>query len=1144
MRKKLLRVLRMAPVALLFCAGVASAQVTGQIVGQVTDAASGKPVAGALIIATSPALQGESTAVSDSKGEYILTTLPPGKYKLLAQLTGYKPFERTDITLRVGYTLRANMSVVPESVQLEEQVVRTGVAPVVNIGTAETGTVVSKEFLATIPGTRTFEQVATIAPTAQTDFYGVSFAGGSSPENNYIIDGLRVSNPSHGTLGTNLLTNFVDQIDVKVGSFMPEFGYSSSGILNTVTKSGSNEFHGSIWGNLTPGFFTPALPATGINGMAIGTQSTPYKGAYQSDFGIELGGPIVKDKLWFYAGFAPQYNYSTFTSYYRYLSNPCSDVTNPLCRNPGYGTQRYLQDSTSQFLTTPFGDNTTWGTGFNRYFAIAKLTWLVNENHNVFVSFNTQPTTTYGRGTFYASPAAASIDNSSNNLNATLNYTGKFLDKHLLLEVKGGWYYSNFKENAATVAGVDRLNTNLINWITVQPMSTFLPDVPCGGPAGSCLLSAYFTGGAGFIDNPTNNRFSGSAALTGLFSLLGQHQLKGGVQIDYATYDDTRYYSGGGSFNARGAWGNNPTGGAGTNSFQISRGYGNIVYDPVSGLGTQICSAFGGADGTTCINPGIANSNQPGTLTQNTATWSNGYFLQDSWTIANVLTLNFGVRLDTQTLNNTTPTTPGTETAHPATDALGVPQPSVNINDEWAPRVQAIWDFTGNGRGKIQGNWGMYYEAIPLDLALRSLGIEASFQGGYQMSSCAGQVAGATIGQSSTYNPFKSCDTFGLAPGQGSRPNVTDLSGVPDAAGVEGYYPYNPYYTAVAPDLKGSYTTQFGGGIQYEVLQDLSVGVDYIGRRLGRVIEDLSSNDGAAFMVANPSEGQAYAPSANAGYVSPTYAIGADNQTGTSYFVKWPKPVRDYDAVSFTLNKNFSKNWLMQASYTWSSLRGNYAGLFRTEDSQLDPNITADFDLVALLGNKTGPLGGNREHYIKLAASYMAVLSPSVSLVPSANVNVFSGYPVSALARHPLYGLGQSYVLPRGFVGDLPWTWKFDVGLKAIWALSGPYTLQFSLDIFNLFNANTTQWVDQNYSRDSRIVPMQNSQCSSKNAISSKTPISALQSDCPDLIYARTTDNQAPVINLNFGQPIAAAQGVLGAYQVPISARFGVQLTF
>jgi hypothetical protein len=849
----------------------------------------------------------------------------------------------------------------------------------------------------------------------------------------------------------------------------------------------------------------------------------------------------VKDKLWFYAGFAPQMQYNARTMYYRYKSQACvRDPSNPLCKNDGTtqaGTPLagYQQDATGQYIMAPIaGSEQVYGSGFNTYFGIAKLTWLINENNNIFASFNTQPTTDFGRATAYASPAAASIKDTNNTTNATLNYTGKFLDKHLLVEVKGGWFNSTFTEGGGTINGVDRLNTPTIQWLTVQPMANFgLPGFQCPTNDTACVLNNYTTGGTGYVQNPVNNRYAGSAAVTGLFSLAGQHQLKGGVQIEYATYNNTRYYAGAGLFNARGYNGTTNFG----NSFDIVRGYGVVQFN-ADGVGDQICTQFG-PDGT-CTgggNPGFLDPTKPGKLVQTTGTWSNGYFLQDSWTIANVLTLNFGVRLDTQNLKNTSPTGP----THPTVDDAGVTPPSVNINNEWAPRVQAVWDFTGQGRGKIQGNWGMYYEAIPLDLALRSLGIEAAIgSGGYQMSSCTTPV---TPGQNSTGNPFNQCpNVYGLAVGQGPGPNTVDLSGSTSAAGAYGFSPYNPYYTPVAPGLKGAFTYQFGGGIEYEVLQDLSIGVNYLGRRIGDVIEDISSNDGNTFIIANPGVTAPYQPVPGGGYVSAQYATGTDNASGSSYFVKWPKPTRSYDAFTVTLNKNFSKNWLMQASYTWSSLRGNYPGLFRTEDGQLDPNITSEYDLVSLLGNKTGPLGGNRNNQVKFAGSYAAVLSPVLTLVPSVNFQAFSGQPVSALARHPLYGAGQSFVLPRGLVGDLPWTFQFDVGAKAIWAISGPYTLAFSLDIFNLLNMTTTQWVDQNYSIDSRILPMQNSQCSDKTSISKSNPLTALQAACSDLRYARTTDNQAPVINPNFGQPAASPVGV--TYQSPIAARFGVQLSF
>jgi hypothetical protein len=307
----------------------------------------------------------------------------------------------------------------------------------------------------------------------------------------------------------------------------------------------------------------------------------------------------------------------------------------------------------------------------------------------------------------------------------------------------------------------------------------------------------------------------------------------------------------------------------------------------------------------------------------------------------------------------------------------------------------------------------------------------------------------------------------------------------------------------------------------------------------------MSSNDGQSYYIANPNSGQPW--TATAGPYSgqsfnPQNAAGFDDRSATVYAVAWPKPERTYDAVSVTINKLFSKKWLAQGSYTWSSLRGNFPGLFRPENGQLDPNITSEYDLTSLLGNKTGPLAGNRTHQIKLAGSYNATLSPDVTLVPSLNVQALSGLPVSATGAHPLYGSGESYILPRGVVGNLDWTYTIDAGAKVIWAISGPYTLQFSLDIFNLTNAQAVQWVDMNYTFDA-VTPIQQAQCSNKTSINQKDPLTALNAACPDLAYAVTPfENRRITPNLNFGRP--AAGGGFTAYQTPISARFGVALSF
>ncbi len=123
MRKNLLNLLRLVPIALLLCAGVASAQSTGVITGVVTDGSTGKPVVGAVIVATSPAVQGEKTAVTGSDGAFTISSLPAGTYRIAAQLGSYKPAERSDLVVKADTTLRANLAVVPEAVQMEEVVV-------------------------------------------------------------------------------------------------------------------------------------------------------------------------------------------------------------------------------------------------------------------------------------------------------------------------------------------------------------------------------------------------------------------------------------------------------------------------------------------------------------------------------------------------------------------------------------------------------------------------------------------------------------------------------------------------------------------------------------------------------------------------------------------------------------------------------------------------------------------------------------------------------------------------------------------------------------------------------------------------------------------------------------------------------------
>src|SRR5262249_56066494 len=125
--------------------------------------------------------------------------------------------------------------------------------------------------------------------------YGVAINGATSPENLFLIDGISVNNPGYGTLGTPLTAEFMQEIRGMPGGYMPEDGRSTGGVISAITRSGGNEFHGSVFGTFTPGSLTGA-PRTvaGATPIVQGKRETGNIG----DIGATLGGYIVKDRLW------------------------------------------------------------------------------------------------------------------------------------------------------------------------------------------------------------------------------------------------------------------------------------------------------------------------------------------------------------------------------------------------------------------------------------------------------------------------------------------------------------------------------------------------------------------------------------------------------------------------------------------------------------------------------------------------------------------------------------------------------------------------------------------------------------------------------------------------------------------------------
>lgn len=286
---------------MLLTAGVLLAQrTTGQIEGVITDT-EGNPLPGVTVSITSEAYARSTT--TDAKGIYRFAALPPATYSVSATLTGFKKTTETRVTVALEQTRKIDLTM--EVGAVEEEVTVIGISPVVDLTSSRLSTNVSKEFFDALPKGRTYQDMIQLAPSVQSDPWGAAISGSTGAENIYIIDGVNTTDVEDGLVGTNLTYEFIEEVQVKTGGYEPEFGGALGGVVNVITKSGSNEFRGGLVFN----YQTDSMygkPEIGVYGAGAINKFNYY------DFGINFSGPIVRDKLWFFVGGTPSFRSTTY----------------------------------------------------------------------------------------------------------------------------------------------------------------------------------------------------------------------------------------------------------------------------------------------------------------------------------------------------------------------------------------------------------------------------------------------------------------------------------------------------------------------------------------------------------------------------------------------------------------------------------------------------------------------------------------------------------------------------------------------------------------------------------------------------------------------------------------------------------------
>jgi len=961
----------------------AQTNTTGTIEGLVTDR-NGAVVRAITVVATSPNLIRAQSATTDSEGRYRLLNLPPGRYILTAEAgAGFAGVTRSDVDVNLSKTSTVPITLEPAGATAIVTVNSTSRA-VVDTSSNTSGTSVSTEQFSNFITHRTVQSIYTIAPSVTgsglRDVSGrdrdPSVAGSSGLENSYILDGVNTTDPSFGGSGANLPFEFVQEVEIKTGAYGAEYGLSTGGIFNVLTKSGGNDLHGDVFA-----YFT-------TKGMVWGTKNFPFTGSAPNGFseldaGFDVGGAIKKDKLWFFGAFNPQRRENSYFT--QTLRLPASNkVTTPFYA----GKLTYALNQRHVLTFSTFGDFTRI-TGFR-----------VNINGNTqalggaLSGFGADPNSFLGVGELGG-------DNYSGRLNSTFrsNWIGEFSF--------GAHRQRNNLHPATNISQVVPVTDNFAIVRNGAVLPVIDTNVDFGGPTG---FLAFVDGRGGSLErgftrqgfplrvtDQNRERYEAQARLQNIFK---RHTVKYGfefyqnrLKLVSGLTGPTRDFGAGVVYDGFNV----------TNRFGVCTVQAPTIVCPVAALTSRVSALITAGQAPVGISSAATNtgltaaqlSTNPflirSTTGINTFLDSTGgefittnvesFYAQDDFRLTRDFQLNFGLRWDFQQLK----------------DGNSTYLKLNSFKDNLQPRLGLIWDFTGKGKGKLFVNYARFLEApIPTMFLFSAGGIGLSSSANVNRLNAS---AGSTI-----TTDFGSC----------CPPTPADS------------------------DLKPQTVNEATAGAEYEVLNDLTLGLRGVYRAQGAVIEDGSFDEGETYFLFNPGE-------------SATERVACATPFGC-----FGRARRYYRALEFTATKRFTRNYQFIASYVYSSLTGNYEGFYRSEDNGGLANLSPLFDLQSLLLNRYGRLPSDRPHQVKFDGSYRTPWK----LLASGSFRAQSGIPFNALIPHPSYGDNQGFEVPRGTAinpltgrNRTPATFNLDLGAAYPIMLGEGRQLRIQFDWFNVFNS-------------------------------------------------------------------------------------------
>jgi len=1094
-----------------------SQETTGGLQGTVKDP-SGAVVPKAKVLLTGTNLIGSKVLVTDSSGYYHFTNLPPGAYTLVISAQGFKTYKREGLSVDVGRLPSIDVSLQVGSEATTVQVTSAG--PVIDTTTTQNLTNLNQQALQNLPSGYSFQSMIQLAPMAREEplsgmsmnGHGTGGSGGSMPgssgngqafgymiggaadsESSYLVDGQDTENVSGGYSKANVPMDFIASEDIKTSGVQAEYGGALGGVVTVDTKTGGNDFHGEILSY----YESSSTDANQVNGFLRydpngpqGTNIEPTPQIYQPQPehfrtvqpAVIVQGPIVRNRLWFTAGFEPLFNSHARTVNFGV----------PYSSDPTLGSQYFTEDR-------------------QQYFGLARVDAALSQKIRVYFKWLPEYTRLSGNlptadpitpesgfiNTAVLAPIAQyyhGIGSSAPIVTYNMGADWTLSDK-LVSTTRYGYFFDNYHDFGWPTSTPD------LNWATSG--TSACEGIPNSGQQTNCNNPKGANYNANDTVAPGLQQPYGTAttAYNGSYTLLNADK-------HYQFDQDFTFIKGG-------WWG--------SHTFQFGYQLNHLVnsisqngnvpyaymvlgdgqsYNPLTLTGANNCAKLGAEYQYTDSK---GNLHQPcegqyGYLTvQDFATiltapasdYNHAFYVQDSWNMGRGLTLDVGLRIEKESL--------------PAPAGVKIPAINFPWSDKIEPRLGAAWDPTGKGKMKIYGFYGVVNDVMKLLVAQTSWGAQAYELCTYALGpDSSGGFSNADINLMFKNN--RACPngaaTTGANFGNGQTPaSLTDAgTGISLIENVN-LRPWEP----VAPNVKPYRQHEYMVGWDFEISPRMMFHARYDRRRLDHAIEDASLSDvnwGEIYTIVNPGEGVNSTIDGYANYLASlgqSFGFPGMQFDATAFGTcpncpAMPKAIRNFDELELRLSLVNAAHFTGDISYMYSSLWGNYPGLTTTDQTdggitgRNSPDTTRAFDepfyYFGANGKSTnGPLPTDRPNVIKgdmyytlpwhhqetsfgifqqflegsPASSYVDVGAGSYNAEPYEATYVFGRGQWANLTQDPSTG-AVTYGTPSA--RRMPWFIQTDLNASHTFKVGDHENVAFEVDATNALNqhAITSYW--------------------------------------------------------------------------------------